>query len=270
MATSRGTLARLGTIQLNADSMAPDAKWPRRTAWIAALVLGVLALIHLFRPHQGEPEYLRATESEFVTLFAKPPAADSAQTRAELDALLAMQQLRTPGEVDAARADRRTEVWQFAAALGLQPARLKSMRSLITLAERVEDDERPYVRAAKDLFRRLRPYEIEARLDPCIDDVRGDLSYPSGHATYGYLIAYLLIDMVPERRAQLWSRAQEFARQRMVCGVHFPSDLEAGRRGAEWLAQRFLQSDAYRAAAAGPTRELRAALGLPAAPDSAR
>ena len=96
----------------------------------------------------------------------------------------------------------------------------------------MEDDIRPYVRAAKDRFRRLRPYEIEPRLEPCIDDVRGDLSYPSGHATYGYVMAYLLRDMVPERRTQLLARADEFARQRMVCGVHFTSDLEAGRIGA--------------------------------------
>ena len=61
-------------------------------------------------------------------------------------------------------------------------------------------------------------------------------------------MAYLLADMVPERRHALMARAQEFARQRMVCGVHFPSDLEAGRKGAEWLTQRFLASPDYQAA----------------------
>ncbi|HEU4781241.1 MAG TPA: phosphatase PAP2 family protein, partial [Steroidobacteraceae bacterium] len=89
-------------------------------------------------------------------------------------------------------------------------------------------------------------------------------SYPSGHATYGYVMAYLLADMVPERRQALITRAQEFARQRMVCGVHFPSDLEAGHQGASWLVQRFLASDAYRAAAKPAREELRAALDLPA------
>ena len=60
---------------------------------------------------------------------------------------------------------------------------------------------RIYVRAVKERFRRLRPYEIEPRLQPCIDDVQGDLSYPSGHAAYGYAMAYLLSSLVPERRA---------------------------------------------------------------------
>ena len=72
-------------------------------------------------------------------------------------------------------------------------------------------------------------YEIEPRLKPCIDDVQGDLSYPSGHAAFGYAMAYLLSSLVPERRQALEARADEFARQRMMCGVHFRSDLEAGR-----------------------------------------
>jgi acid phosphatase (class A) len=157
-------------------------------------------------------------------------------------------------------------VWQFAAALGLQPDEMRGLRELRSLAGQVEDDVRPYVRAAKRHFLRLRPYEVEPRLTPCIHDVRRDLSYPSGHATYGYVMAFLLAEMVPERRTQLMARAQEFAGQRVVCGVHFPSDIEAGRRGAEWLALRFLQDAHYRAAAASAARELRAALNLPATP----
>jgi acid phosphatase (class A) len=140
------------------------------------------------------------------------------------------------------------------------------LRELRSLARQVEDDVRPYVRAAKKHFLRLRPYEVEPRLTPCIHDVRRDLSYPSGHATYGYVMAYLLSEMVPERRTQLMVRAREFAEQRVVCGVHFPSDIEAGRRGAEWLAQRFLQDARYRAAATPAARELRSALNLPATP----
>ncbi|HEV7608987.1 MAG TPA: phosphatase PAP2 family protein [Steroidobacteraceae bacterium] len=233
----------------------------RLTAAIA-FALAVAATTY-WRSHHDRPAYLSSTTADFVAIFAAPPARGSAATLRELDELLAMQQRRSPRDVEAARADRRTDVWQFAAALGLPRERVQGLRELGELAERVENDERPYVRAAKDRFRRLRPYEIEPRLEPCIDDVRGDLSYPSGHATYGYLIAYLLIDMVPERRAQIAARAQEFARQRLVCGVHFPSDLEAGRVGAEWLARRFEASPEYRADATPAARELRSALGLP-------
>jgi acid phosphatase (class A) len=238
----------------------------RRPAAIAVLALALLALIYAAWQHERDPRFLHAAVPEFVALFVPPPAANSSQTRRELDELLAIQQRRSAADVESARADRKTEVWQFATALGLQPDDMRRLRELSALAERVEDDVRPYVRAAKYRFLRLRPYGAEPRIKPCIDDVRGDLSYPSGHATYGYVIAYLLSDMVPEHRPQLMARAQEFARQRMVCGVHFPSDIAAGRLGAQWLAQRFLADAEYRAAAAPAARELRVALRMPAAP----
>jgi acid phosphatase (class A) len=126
----------------------------------------------------------------------------------------------------------------------------------------VESDVRAYVRAPKERFRRRRPYEIESRLDPCIGDVQGDLSYPSGHATYGYVMAYLLSELVPERREALSKRADEFARQRMVCGVHFRSDLEAGRAGARALIGMLHESAEFRRDAVEAAEELRAALGL--------
>jgi acid phosphatase (class A) len=242
----------------------------RRTTLFAALLGVVFALGFGIQRFQGEPRFLTTPPAEFVASFSAPPAADSLQTRRELEELLALQQRRTEREIEAARADRKTEVWQFAAALGLRREQIRGLRLLDALAAQVEDDERSYVRAAKHRFLRLRPYEVDARIEPCIDHVSGDLSYPSGHATYGYLMAYLLADMVPERRAQLIARAEEFARQRMVCGVHFPSDVAAGRIAAAWLAQRMLRSLEYREAAAAAAHELRAALGLPVKQPAAR
>ena len=100
----------------------------------------------------------------------------------------------------AARADRKTEIERFYGALGIDTEAPPELPRLRRLAEHVEDDVRIYVRAVKDRFRRLRPYEIEPRLAPCIDDVQGDLSYPSGHAAFGYSMAYLLSSLVPERQ----------------------------------------------------------------------
>jgi acid phosphatase (class A) len=248
---------------VNVPAVPGKTLW-RRAAIFAALVLAGLVLGFWLHQNHGKPRFLSSPPGEFVALFDAPPAAGSPQTQRELNELLALQQRRRPEEIEAARADRKTEVWQFAAALGLNRQQMRGLRLLGELADQVEDEERLFVRAAKHRFLRLRPYEVEVRIRPCIDNVSGDLSYPSGHATYGYLMAYLLADMVPERRAQLIARAHEFARQRAVCGVHFPSDLEAGRLGAEWLAQRLIASPEYQAAAEAARRELRAAV-LPGA-----
>ena len=226
------------------------------------LVLAIAGSVHWWL-QRDRHTYLPGVTAEFVAIFPAPPAADSAATRAELDDLLALQAKRTDAEVSAARRDRKTEVERFYGALGFAAGAEPDLPLLLGLAERVEDDIRPYVRAAKDRFRRLRPYEIEERMEPCIDNVRGDLSYPSGHASFGYVMAYLLKELVPERAAELMARADEFARQRMVCGVHFQSDLEAGRRGAQRLVSMLDADPRYRDDANAAMAELRAALHLP-------
>jgi acid phosphatase (class A) len=214
--------------------------------------------------HQQEgPHYLTGDPSRFAASFDAPSPADSPATRRELDVLLSMQSARTSSQVEAARADRKTEIRRFFGALGLDPQRAKGLRKLDRLADRVEDDVRIHVRAVKNRFRRLRPYEIEPRLEPCIADVKGDLSYPSGHAAYAFAMAGLLSLMVPEREAALQARAEEFARQRMLCGVHFRSDIEAGRLAAERLMQELEQSPGFKAELREATLELRAMLDLP-------
>jgi len=235
--------------------------------WAAAIatVIAIAGSTHWWLQRERHT-YLPGVTTDFVAIFPPPPPADSAATRAELDDLLTLQSKRTDAEVNAARRDRKTEVERFYGALGFAPGADPDLPLLLGLAERVEDEIRPYVRAAKDRFRRLRPYEIEERMKPCIANVRGDLSYPSGHASFGYVMAYLLEELVPEREAELMARADEFARQRMVCGVHFKSDLEAGRRGAQWLVQALLASEAYRADAQSARTELRTALKLPGVP----
>lgn len=210
--------------------------------------------------------FLDGDTAAFVAQFSAPPAPDSAATRAELDELLALQAARTAQQVAAARADRKTRIERFYAALGLDERTAPPMPHLQRLAQSVEDDVRIYVRAAKEKFRRLRPYEIEPRLEPCIDDVRGDLSYPSGHAAYAHSMALLLARLVPERQASLDSRATEFARQRMVCGVHFPSDLAAGKLAAGRLLEAMDPIPEFREAEDAAAEELRAALGLAAEP----
>jgi acid phosphatase (class A) len=212
--------------------------------------------------------FISDDDSAFVASFPPPAAKDSPATRAELDELLALQASRTPAEVEAARADRKTEVWQFYAALGLDPERPPDLPKVETLAGHVEDDVRIAVRSAKEHFRRLRPFEIEPRIDNCIDNVKADLSYPSGHAAFGWSMAYLLARLSPEHLMALEARATAFARQRAVCGVHFQSDLAAGKAAARWLLAEMEKSPEFRAAADAAAAELQAVLSKRPAPSN--
>ena len=234
----------------------------RRVAAALAVVAIATSAYWYTRP---TPHPLAQDHAAFVRIFAPPAAPDSAQTRQELAELIELQKHRSAADVETARADRKTEIGRFFGALGVRDD-MGTLPHVRRLAQRAEDDIRPYVRAAKDQFRRSRPFVIEPQIEPCIGNVEDDLSYPSGHATYGYVMAYLLSDLVPERRAALLRRAAEFGRQRMVCGVHFPSDVEAGRKGAEWLAHELLTDPAYAEELGAAKHELRTALHLPEQP----
>lgn len=233
---------------------------------IAAITLAIVCTGFAYWWSLRTPNFLSGDSRAFVAQFAPPPASDSAQTRAELDELLKLQAQRTPAETAAARADRKKDIRQFYGALGLDAASAASLTPLRNLMQRIETDVSRYVRDAKHRFVRQRPYVIEVRLHPCIDDVADNESYPSGHATYGYVVALLLADMVPERRQALLARAEEFGHHRMTCGIHFGSDVAAGRAGAEWLVRELAKGADYRAARSRATEALRAALKLPPAP----
>jgi acid phosphatase (class A) len=69
--------------------------------------------------------------------------------------------------------------------------------------------------------------------------------------------------MVPERRAQLFARADEYAHNREVAGVHYPSDVAAGHLAGTALAQQLFNSPRFVEDEVASAAELRQALGLP-------
>jgi acid phosphatase (class A) len=237
-----------------------------RARWLTGGIAFAAAALGWWWIDADRVYFLPTEDPAFVASFAPPGAPDSPGTRSELDELLKLQATRTDADVAAARADRKTEIRRFYPALGFDEGDLPDLPRLERLAEKVEDDVRIHVRQIKDRFRRLRPYEIEPRLQPCIDDVRGDLSYPSGHAAFAYSMYRMLAMMVPERAERLEARAIQFARQRMVCGVHFPSDLAAGERAARDLLGRMSAVPEFQQELARATDELRTALKLPPLP----
>ena len=60
-------------------------------------------------------------------------------------------------------------------------------------------------------------------------------SYPSGHATQAYYIAEKLSRIYPKSRRKFFLIAEMIAQSRVDRGVHFPSDIIAGKILAEKL-----------------------------------
>ncbi|MBR5034736.1 MAG: phosphatase PAP2 family protein [Bacteroidales bacterium] len=100
---------------------------------------------------------------------------------------------------------------------------------------------------AKDHYMRVRPFVLfnEPSLTP--DDepyLRGNGSYPSGHACFGWAVALILAEINPDRQNEIFKYGYEFGQSRVICGVHFQSDVDAGRlMGAATVARLHADKD---------------------------
>lgn len=234
------------------------------------LAVGLLIVVGLARPGAAMTAVAAADTAHCVDaatldlrrLLPPPPPAGSARERAELDELLHLQSMRTPREAQLAQRDVERSIFRFANALGDPPAFNAAHLPLTTaLFEHLWGDELAVLDPAKRAFARPRPFTVDPRLAPITERPRS-LSYPSGHSTWAYTTALVLADMVPERRAQLLARADQYAHNRNIAGVHYPSDVEAGRLAGTALAAMLFTCPAFAHEEAAARRELRRAIGL--------
>ena len=114
---------------------------------------------------------------------------------------------------------------------------------------------------AKDVWKRPRPHLYSNLVKPVVPLSKSG-SYPSGHATVGTLMAIVLSNMVPEKRAELMARGWEYANNRVIGGIHYRSDIEAGRIAGSLIAEAIWNQSDFAAEFAAAKAELRAALGL--------
>lgn len=99
----------------------------------------------------------------------------------------------------------------------------------------------------KNKFDRPRPWQMAKHFKfdyPEIYTETGESpSYPSGHATGSYFLAEILSRKYPQHRDKLFNYANEVAENRMKAGIHYPSDIMAGKLLAKKLLNFYKKSD---------------------------
>ena len=207
------------------------------------------------------PYYIAPAEVALDKVLAPPPAANTQAYKDDLQVVLDLQRSRSAAEVKDAQADAELSPFRFADVLGPQfnaekvPFTVQFLRQALT-------DVGLSSGAAKAHFNRPRPYVASSEVLSVLGKPLNSPSYPSGHAMYGHSIGILLSIMVPEKSAELFERATRYGRNRVVGGVHYPTDVDAGRTAAAVVVNAMLHNQKFLADFERSRTEVRNALGL--------
>ena len=170
---------------------------------------------------------------------ALDPGAASGGLQLEMAILLWLQNHRTPDQIAKSWLLLDRNIVQFDRALGIDmtkstPAVVRGITSFLMLVDGAKE-------SIKNRVQRPRPFVSHPEIHVCLPPESG-WSFPSGHAAFFRSAAVLLADLVPERRERLLAVGLLGGTSRTVCGLHYPSDVEAGQRLADAAALQILTS----------------------------
>ena len=197
-------------------------------------------------------------------LLPPAPAAGSAAMAADEDLYKSTRALR--GSARWAQAAKDAELafpkatGHFSCALAM-PVSAQSTPHLNMLLRRVRMDASRATDKAKDFYKRKRPFMVtgEASCTPKGDARAKPDSYPSGHASIGWAWALVLAEAAPDRADAIIARGLAYGQSRVVCGVHWKSDIEAGRIIGAATVSRLHADPVFVAQVSAARREIEAA-----------
>jgi acid phosphatase (class A) len=232
-----------------------------------ALAAGAVALAQapsdasLGPPKTGVAGYLAKGALDGKTILGPPPAADSAQGRADRAVFEETRALKDSARWKVAIQDN--DLWQggalhrFSCAIGVE-VDAKQTPTLWRMLHRIEMDVRTIGTPAKDFYDRKRP-PLGNDLPICVpreDWMKTNASYPSGHSMTAWAWALVLAEADPGKASEALALGKDSGDSRVVCGVHFPSDVEAGRTLGAGMVARLHAVPAFRADMARARTEL--------------
>ena len=205
--------------------------------------------------------YLSAGDIDGQTVIGPPPTPDSPRGKADRTIYLETRGLE--GSARWRQATKDNDLWgggaleRYACALGA-PINAVALPKTYHLLQRVELDARTVGTPPKNHYNRTRPLIGDDR-PVCIKReawMSTNASYPSGHAMAGWAWGLVLGELVPAKASGLLEAGREIGDSRVVCGVHYQSDVEAGRMLGAAMVAREHADPAFRADFAAAKAEL--------------
>ena len=204
--------------------------------------------LSLVGAHADDPGFVTPQQVDASILLPPPPVPGSPRAVAEMAELKQIAASRTREAFAAAARDATDETGDvFSDALG--PAfDLTKLPATAKMLHDIHMEEETLSKPAKEFFHRDRPWVSDPSLETCTAHKTGRAqnSYPSGHATGAYAMGVILASLIPGKAQQILARSSEFSENRLVCGMHFRSDIVAGQTLGTIIATDLLNNSQFR------------------------
>jgi acid phosphatase (class A) len=171
---------------------------------------------------------LAVQSTAWAYTLSPPPEPGSAQDQEDFAILKNYQTTRS--EEDCERADAETKL-EFKSLFGPHTGVLTDaeVKKVYVQASKMIGVTYAVTKKFKNLYQRPRPYKANRSIRPCITLPGGNQAYPSSHATVGIVLADFLVKQFPSKRAAILAQGQQIGLNRVIGGVHHPSDVAAGQ-----------------------------------------
>ena len=184
-----------------------------------------------------------ADKARLLESIPANPVSGSQADRDDLAGVLKLQATRTPQDVAEAMDDEHFRLGMVTKALGTDFTKDHYPKAFALLKGAMEDES--FLNwTLKKRYGRLRPYQAhpgEVKELFTVDES----SYPSGHSSGSHVMATVLAKLFPDKKEALEARAEAVGRSRIVAGVHYPSDVEEGRKLADALTDALFANAAF-------------------------
>jgi acid phosphatase (class A) len=192
----------------------------------------------------ADPVFIKPADVDWQSLLSGPPAPGSDTEKAEIATLLQWQNKRTASDIDRCKAEEKANPFIFSDVLGDKFAE-KNLPETDALLKQVQSDIKNFTDLAKAKWERKRPPYVDDRIHPCVK-IEENGSYPSAHAVRGVVWSRILAEMFPGKKDALLKRGLLMGEDRVIAGIHFPSDVEAGQKLGNAIADKLLADPKFK------------------------
>jgi acid phosphatase (class A) len=187
-----------------------------------------------------------------VTLIPPPPAPGSAALAHDEEVNRKALTMQGTPRWDMAIRDAATNLPDvartFSCALNI-PIDEERTPKVIALLRKTLVDAGRATSEAKRVYQRQRPFAVNGKpmCTPSGDGrLRGDGSYPSGHSSLGWALGLVLAEVAPDRADAVIARGRAYGQSRLVCNVHWQSDVIEGQMIGSAVVARLHAEPAFR------------------------